>query len=125
MIAGLHHIAILASDREQTLRFYTEGLGFSLRISHVRPERKDVILMLDGYGITLEIFVSEGHPRRLTDPEALGLRHLALRVEALEKEHKHLSELGYIPEPIRVDSFTGEKMTFIKDPDGLPIELHE
>ena len=28
-------------------------------------------------------------------------------------------------EPIRVDSYTGKKMTFFHDPDGLPLELHE
>ena len=28
-------------------------------------------------------------------------------------------------EPIRVDDYTGKKMTFFHDPDGLPLELHE
>lgn len=28
-------------------------------------------------------------------------------------------------EPIRFDTFTGKRMTFFKDPDGLPLELHE
>lgn len=28
-------------------------------------------------------------------------------------------------EPIRIDEFTGKKMTVFKDPDGLPLELHE
>ena len=28
-------------------------------------------------------------------------------------------------EPIRVDGYTGKKMTFFHDPDGLPLELHE
>ena len=28
-------------------------------------------------------------------------------------------------EPVRHDTFTGEKMTFFHDPDGLPIEIHE
>lgn len=26
---------------------------------------------------------------------------------------------------IRVDAYTGKKMTFFQDPDGLPLELHE
>jgi glyoxylase I family protein len=26
---------------------------------------------------------------------------------------------------LRTDDFTGEKMTFFFDPDGLPLELHE
>ena len=28
-------------------------------------------------------------------------------------------------EPIRVDGYTGKRMTFFHDPDGLPLELHE
>ncbi|MFZ2772863.1 MAG: VOC family protein, partial [Trichococcus flocculiformis] len=28
-------------------------------------------------------------------------------------------------EPIRLDDYTNKKFTFFKDPDGLPLELHE
>ncbi|MBQ7301684.1 MAG: VOC family protein, partial [Clostridia bacterium] len=51
--------------------------------------------------------------------------HLALAVDALEEVLRTLTDAGYAPEPIRRDTFTGERMTFVKDPDGLPIELHE
>ena len=124
MIRGLHHIAILCSDRDASLRFYTT-LGFALYESHLRPERGDEILMLHGHGITLELFVSEGHPARPTGPEAYGLRHLALAVDVLEEVLRTLTDAGYEPESIRRDTFTGERITFVKDPDGLPIELHE
>lgn len=124
MITGLHHIAILCSERERSLHFY-RALGFTLRESHLRLERKDEILMLEGYGMTLELFVITGNPARVTGPEAYGLRHLALKVERIEEVTKLLTEAGCSPEPIRQDSFTNEKMTFVKDPDGLPIELHE
>ena len=33
--------------------------------------------------------------------------------------------VGIKCEPIRVDDYTGKKMTFFHDPDGLPLELHE
>ena len=36
---------------------------------------------------------------------------------------KELAEVGIECEPIRVDDFTGKKMTFFHDPDGLPLEL--
>ena len=124
MITGMHHIAILCSDRGQSLHFY-RTLGFSLRESHVRPERRDEILMLEGYGMLLELFVSAEHPPRVTGPEAYGLRHLALAVCDIEQTVTLLREAGFAPEPIRCDTFTGEQMTFVKDPDGLPIELHE
>ena len=38
---------------------------------------------------------------------------------------KELRELGIECEPIRDDDYTGKKMTFFYDPDGLPLELHE
>ena len=36
-----------------------------------------------------------------------------------------LRRIGIECEPIRVDDYTGKKMTFFHDPDGLPLELHE
>ena len=78
MIKGVHHIAILCSDRERALAFYCDGLGFSVERAHKRPERGDEIIMLYGYGVTLELFVSKANPPRVTAPEAYGLRHLAL-----------------------------------------------
>lgn len=36
-----------------------------------------------------------------------------------------LLQAGYQPEPMRVDTITGKAMFFVKDPDGLPIEIHE
>ena len=48
---------------------------------------------------------------------------------ALQKDSedtvRKLNALGIETEPIRCDTFTGEKMTFFHDPDGLPIEIHE
>ena len=108
MITGMHHIAILCSDREKALHFYNT-LGFILRESHLRPERRDEILMLEGFAICLELFVSSEHPPRVTGPEAYGLRHLALAVNDIERTVSMLREAGYAPEPIRRDSFTGEK----------------
>ena len=28
-------------------------------------------------------------------------------------------------EPLRTDDFDGKAMFFVKDPDGLPVEIHE
>ena len=43
----------------------------------------------------------------------------------VEQTVNELAEVGIECEPIRVDSYTGKKMTFFHDPDGLPLELHE
>ena len=91
-----------------------------------RPERKDWKLDLRVNEHTeLEIFAEENPPKRVNRPEACGLRHLAFCVESVEQTVKELAEIGIECEPIRVDDYTGKKMTFFHDPDGLPLELHE
>ena len=67
----------------------------------------------------------EKPPKRVNRPEACGLRHLAFCVDSVEQMVKELTEVGIECEPIRVDDYTGKKMTFFHDPDGLPLELHE
>ena len=78
-----------------------------------------------GAEIELEIFAPPNPPRRVTHPEACGLRHLAFRVDSVEDTVRELEKLGIPCEPIRLDAFTGKKMTFFRDPDDLPLELHE
>ena len=73
----------------------------------------------------LEIFAEENPPKRVNRPEACGLRHLAFCVDSVEQTVNELVEVGIECEPIRVDDYTGKKMTFFHDPDGLPLELHE
>ena len=121
---GLHHIAILCSDREASLRFY-ETLGFCVTESHVRPERKDEVIFMEQQDVVLELFISAGNPQRVSGPEAYGLRHLALGVIDAQAAREKLIAVGYAPEPIRTDTFNDRKLFFVKDPDGLPIELHE
>ena len=106
--------------------FYVNKLGFSVIRENYRPERKDWKLDLRVNEHTeLEIFAEENPPKRVNRPEACGLRHLAFCVDSVEQTVNELAEVGIECEPIRVDDYTGKKMTFFHDPDGLPLELHE
>lgn len=121
----IHHVAIIVSDYEKSKKFYTELLGFEIIRENDRPQRHDVKLDLKLGDCELEIFGILNSPKRCSYPEACGLRHLAFRVKDIEDAVKALKEKGIEAEPIRVDEFTGKKMTFFHDPDGLPLELHE
>ena len=130
-LSAIHHIAIIVSDYALSKDFYVEKLGFSVVRENYRPERNDWKLDLqcgnpdDQDAIELEIFGVVNPPKRVSHPEACGLRHLAFRVDSVEDTVKELEEKGVECEPIRTDEFTGKKMTFFQDPDGLPLELHE
>lgn len=121
----LHHVAIICSDYRAAKEFYVEKLGLPLIREVYRPERRDYILTLLVGGVEIELFIMENPPSRVTNPEARGLRHLAFHVENIEPAVAWLKEKGIETEPIRVDPFTGGRMTFFRDPDGLPLELHE
>ena len=106
--------------------FLCEQAGILCHQENYRPERKDWKLDLRVNEHTeLEIFAEENPPKRVNRPEACGLRHLAFCVDSVEQTVKELAEVGIECEPIRVDDYTGKKMTFFHDPDGLPLELHE
>ena len=115
---AFNHIAIIVRD-ERALDFYRD-LGFR-EFERVNRQH-DRIVRMEGVGIQLELYVDKKHPPRVTNPEALGLRHFSLDTDDIEKEYLRLAQYG--PEPIRQDS-QGLRFFFVKDRDGLPVEIRE
>ena len=120
-----HHIAVISSSWEKAKEFYIHKLGFTLIREVYRPAQNDYLRMLTLGETTLELFIRPDAPRRVTNPEAMGLRHLAFRVEDIEPVVNWLNGMGIETEPVREDMVNGGRFTFFKDPDGLPLELHE
>ena len=120
-----HHIAIIASDWDKAREFYLEKLGFELIREVYRPAQEDYLRMLRQGDTVLELFIRPDAPARVNNPEAKGLRHLAFRVADIEPAVAWLNSLGIETEPVREDKVNGGRFTFFKDPDGLPLELHE
>ena len=120
-----HHIAIIASDWQKAKEFYIDKLGFEMYREVYRPEVDDYLRMLRQGDTVLELFIKADAPERVNNPEAKGLRHLAFHVEDIEPAVAWLNSVGIETEPIREDKCNGGRYTFFKDPDGLPLELHE
>ena len=120
-----HHIAIIASDYVKAKEFYIDKLGFELVREVYRPAQDDYLRMLRLGDTVLELFIRPDAPQRVNNPEAMGMRHLAFHVEDIVPAVQWLNDLGIETEPIREDTCNGGRFTFFKDPDGLPLELHE
>ena len=120
-----HHIAVISSDWEKAREFYIEKLGFQMIREVYRPAQDDYLRMLRQGETTLELFIRPDAPQRVNNPEARGLRHLAFRVEDAVAAAAWLNARGIETEPIREDLVNGGKFTFFRDPDGLPLEIHE
>ena len=125
MLGKQHHIAIISSSWEKAKDFYIDKLGFELTREVYRPAQDDYLRMLQLGETTLELFIRPDAPQRVNNPEAMGLRHLAFRVEDAVATSAWLNSRGIETEPIREDLVNGGKFTFFKDPDGLPLEIHE
>lgn len=122
----IHHIAIICSNYCKSLDFYTRILGLEVIAEHYRSERhsyKTDLALNNDY--VIELFSFPNPPKRVSHPEAAGLRHLAFETDDLDEAISFLDANGIEHEDIRIDEYTSKRFVFLKDPDGLPIELYE
>lgn len=122
---AIHHIALICSDYDRSRTFYRDILGLPVIREVWRAERQSWKCDLDAGNAQIELFSFPAPPPRPSRPEALGLRHLAFRVDDLDAEVARLAAADVACEPIRIDEYTGQRFTFFADPDGLPLELYE
>jgi glyoxylase I family protein len=121
----VNHIAIICTDYVKAKEFYVHKLGMRVVEETNRLDRNDVKLDLAFGDLMFELFIKSNAPKRVSYPEAAGLRHLSFETQDIEADVAELKAKGIEVEPIRLDELNHQKMTFFFDPDGLPIELHE
>lgn len=142
-LAGrMTHIGLCVSDMERSLRFYCEALGFVRSADfpdiHVAKEPSDTLLGLrdvdlqavylerDGFRLELLHFASPRSPgappeRSMND---LGLTHLSIRVPDVRAAASELERAGATIQRETEIAFDDMVVAvFLRDPDGLPIEL--
>jgi catechol 2,3-dioxygenase-like lactoylglutathione lyase family enzyme len=134
---GFHHVAIRAVDFDETIRFYTEGLGFRLHFPFSVPGRIDRAAFLDaGDGRFVEVFgdgsavQSEGRRRRPDEERTEGaLLHFCLRVADTDAAFARAVAAGGIARVEPVTRRLGEdplvevRIAFVTGPNGEVIEL--
>ena len=134
---GFHHIALRATDFDRTLRFYTDGLGFTLRHEFAIPGRIDRAAFLDaGDGRYIEVFgqgsnvQSEGRRREPGEPRTEGaLLHFCLRVADTEAAYARALAAGAEPRVAPRIAVLGQnplievRIAFVTGPDGEVIEF--
>jgi glyoxylase I family protein len=122
----IHHVAIICSDYKKSKYFYVNILGLKIIKETYRKEKDSYKLDLSiDKDYQIELFSFDNPPKRLSYPEAAGLRHLAFEVSNINEAVKELNDKGIVTEPIRIDEITGKKFTFFNDPDNLPLEIYE
>lgn len=126
MIVGLDHVAIATTDLNKAVDFYTSMLGFEKAERYEMSERGMTIQFLKAPGVQLELF---GYSRKVEQPDRnalqAGLVHLALKVKNLEEVRQALKLKGITFEGEPRVAMMGQRIVFLRDPDGNRIELSE
>ncbi|HLI36856.1 MAG TPA: VOC family protein [Streptosporangiaceae bacterium] len=118
---GVHHVALLSSDVERTIRFYQDLLEFPLtEVIENRDYRGSTHFFFDlGHGNLLAFFDFPGLDLGPYAEVLGGLHHLAISVEPerWERLRRKLDEAGV---DYLLESGTS---IYLRDPDGARLEL--
>ena len=123
--AGVHHVAFICRDVEETVRFYQELLGFPLvEIVENRDYSGSTHFFFDiGNGNLLGFFDFPGHDHPPFSETVGGVQHLALSMDAERHvaARRALDEagIGYAGPDRGV-----EESLYLRDPNGVPVELY-
>ena len=129
MFKRIDHVEIVTDRLEETERFYTEILGFSIKARDhiVRPGDAGGLNLtyLDLGGTTVELIAYEGVPvEPAPHSEHLGYRMMALEVDDMNRvrEHLKLNGVDIVWGPVVCDTYARAE---ICDPNGFRIELRQ
>ena len=136
---GLHHVALAVGDLEESLRFYREGLGGVVVLDEVFERdwqrlvgtpatrmRAVVVVPTDGRPGAIELIAFEDEVERPAPPAPpRGLFLLSFEVDDVEATRQRLAGLGYGPFEEDHSEVGGTRVdvTFLRDPDGVVVEL--
>ncbi len=110
---ALHHVSVNVPDVESGVAFYTGVLGGRLR--NDRPD-------LGVAGAWIDLGTQQVHLVEAPVPRNLG-QHFAVRVGDLDAVVAELRSMGLeVGDPVAVGP---HRQTFINDPAGNAVELHE
>jgi len=120
---GVHHIALLSSDVERTVRFYQELLEFPLtEIFENRDYQGSNHFFFDiGHGNLLAFFDFPGAPAGRSGAGAM--HHVAFSVDGVDELRRlaqELEEKGVAVSPVVDHDFI--KSIYFRDPDGILLE---
>ena len=122
---GLHHMALICRDVEETIRFYQDVMGFPLvDLLENRDYRGSSHFFFDiGNGNLLGFFDFPGHDHPDFMETIGNVQHIAISVgpEQFDAARKRFDELGidYLGPDRGV-----ENSLYIRDPNGTGIELY-
>jgi glyoxylase I family protein len=144
-IEAVDHVCFTVSNRERSIEFYTALLGTDpISVGEETAEHAARVVgyphvtirvawfALPGTRTLLELFEYVEPPGQVVDLENyhVGNGHLALVVDDIKAEYERLANAGatfahHEPVEAHEEPWRGTKAIYMRDPDGITIELME
>ena len=117
------HIHLRSPDAEATARWYEEMFGAEIIRSVQSDGRPRLDLKLGGIDVFIAQVPAEQAIGAPPEPPYLGLEHLGLRVEGIDRVVTELKEKGaeFTVEPKTIRA--GVRIAFLRGPQNVHIEL--
>jgi catechol 2,3-dioxygenase-like lactoylglutathione lyase family enzyme len=126
-----HHVAFTVKDLDESVAWYISKLGFAVINHFERPARNTALLKKDD--VCIELFginsgakpLPEYRKKLYDDITVIGTKHLCIEVSHLEKVVSDLQKKGVEFVTEIDDASFGGKFIFLKDCNGILIELYQ
>lgn len=126
----MDHYAISVKNVEKSMEFYSK-LGFSVRKDWTAEDDTVRIVQMEKEGFLLEMFcypdcqeIPSFVENLNTDLKVNGSKHMALKVTNLQEAASYLLQEGLVAQmPAISQGRLGRPYFFIKDPDGIFVEI--
>ena len=125
MFKRIDHVEMIPRDFDQSIKFYTEVLGFRVKQQMpISAPPLEEIAYLELGDTVLELMRVTDAAVISADPWSAGYRLMALEVEDMDKAIEYLAGKGVAVTwgPVTLGT---SKRAEIHDIDGLPIELRQ
>ena len=139
VITGHNHTSFTVSDRERSVAFYTDVIGFTVdRIYELEGEAIEQIvampgarlkmahLTLDGFRLELIEYLAPKGEQPALPTCNVGVAHIAFNTDDVQLTYEALKAKGvtFKGEPMRAAPDRPRACYFL-DPDGITLELNE
>ena len=143
LVPHMHHVGIIVSDLERSLKFYRDVLGFEVveEVDLIEGKKVSLGVGIDDARLQLAHLRVGSGPTRIellhyispkgkplspnTRSNDIGVGHAAFRVRDIQKYYERLKSAGVRFISAIQESSTREKFCYFYDPDGAILEIIE